>query len=109
MGPAAHFQNAGVLEQAEAEVAEHEESDEGEGNRDPDGDGTYAFQAQLPAGAYEAKVAIDQAIRALEGQPVMKFVKPIPDMISADNVSEINMGLVLAPADWTPVYSVTQQ
>jgi hypothetical protein len=29
--------------------------------QDPDGDGTYAFQAQLPAGAYEAKVAIDQA------------------------------------------------
>ncbi|MEO0973723.1 MAG: hypothetical protein AAFX85_11565, partial [Pseudomonadota bacterium] len=29
--------------------------------QDPDGDGTYAFSATLPAGDYEAKVAIDES------------------------------------------------
>lgn len=64
------------------------------------------FATQYPV--LEGKVAIDMAVRALEGEPVTKFVKPIPDMIAKDNVDQINMGLVLAPADWTPVYSVTQ-
>ena len=64
------------------------------------------FATQYPV--LEGKVAIDMAVRALEGEPVMKFAKPIPDMISKDTVDSINMGLVLAPSDWTPVYSVSQ-
>jgi len=63
------------------------------------------FATQYPV--LEGKVAIDMAVRALEGKDVMPFVKPIPDMIAKSNVDQIDMGLVLAPADWTPVYSVT--
>lgn len=62
------------------------------------------FATQYPV--LEGRVAIDMAVRALEGKPLMKFAKPIPDMISKSNVSKINMGLVLAPASWKPVYSV---
>lgn len=39
----------------------------------------------------------------------MTFVKPIPDMIAAGTVDQIDMSQVLAPADWTPVYSVTAE
>ena len=65
------------------------------------------FATQYPV--LEGRVAIDMAVRALEGQPVMTFVKPIPDMIAKDSVDKIDMSLVLAPADWTPVYSVQAQ
>ncbi len=65
------------------------------------------FATQYPV--LEGKVAIDMAVRALEGQPLMTFVKPIPDMIAKGTVDKINMGLVLAPADWQPVYSVEAQ
>ena len=62
------------------------------------------FATQYPV--LEGRVAIDMAVRALEGKPVIKFVKPIPDMIAKDSADKIDMSLVLAPADWTPVYSV---
>ncbi len=65
------------------------------------------FATQYPV--LEGKVAIDMAVRALEGEEVMPFVKPIPDMIASGNADQINMGLVLAPADWDPVYSVTAE
>lgn len=62
------------------------------------------FATQYPV--LEGRVAIDMAVRALEGEPVMEFVKPIPDMIAEGTVDKINMSQVLAPADWTPEYSV---
>ncbi len=63
------------------------------------------FATQYPV--LEGRVAIDMAVRALEKKPLMKYVKPIPDMVAKSNQSKINMGLVLAPASWKPVYSVT--
>jgi protein TorT len=65
------------------------------------------FATQYPV--LEGRVAIDMAVRALEGKPVIKFVKPIPDMISKETLSNVNMSLVLAPADWQPTYSVKAQ
>ncbi len=62
------------------------------------------FATQYPV--LEGRVAIDMAVRALEKKPLMKFVKPIPDMVAKSNQSKINMSLVLAPASWKPVYSV---
>lgn len=62
------------------------------------------FATQYPV--LEGRVAIDMAVRALEGKPVIQFVKPIPDMIAKDSAANIDMSLVLAPADWSPVYSV---
>lgn len=64
------------------------------------------FATQYPV--LEGRVAIDMAVRALEGKEVVAFVKPIPDMISKSSVDSIDMSLVLAPATWTPVYSVEQ-
>ena len=63
------------------------------------------FATQYPV--LEGKIAIDQAIRALEGKELMTFLKPIPDMIAKGNADQINMSLVLAPASWKPVYTVT--
>lgn len=51
-------------------------------------------------------MSIDTAVKALEGKPIIPYIRPAPDMISKDTLSKINMDLVLAPADWTPVYSV---
>lgn len=65
------------------------------------------FATQYPV--LEGKIAIDQAIRALEGEELMPFLKPIPDMIAKGNADQINMSLVLAPSDWSPVYSVTAE
>ncbi len=64
------------------------------------------FATQYPV--LEGRVAIDMAVRALEEKPVIAFVKPIPDMISKSTAADIDMSLVLAPADWTPVYTVEQ-
>jgi protein TorT len=52
-------------------------------------------------------MSIDTAVKILEKQTVSPFIRPEPDMISKESLSKINMDLVLAPADWTPVYSVT--
>jgi len=69
-------------------------------------DEILGFATQYPV--LEGRVAIDMAVRALEGKPVTAFVKPIPDMISKGTAGDIDMGLVLAPATWSPVYSVEQ-
>ena len=62
------------------------------------------FATQYPV--MQGRVAIDLAVRALEHQPYMKSIKAIPDMIAQDNLKSINMGLVLAPANFNAVYSV---
>jgi hypothetical protein len=38
--------------------------------------------------------------------PYAKSLMAIPDMVAQDNIKTINMGLVLAPADFKAVYSV---
>jgi protein TorT len=65
------------------------------------------FATQYPV--LEGRVAIDMAVRALEGAELMTFVKPIPDMIAEGTVESIDMEQVLAPATWQPVYSVTAE
>ncbi|MEQ8654592.1 MAG: TMAO reductase system periplasmic protein TorT [Kiloniellales bacterium] len=69
-------------------------------------DEILGFATQYPV--LEGRVAIDMAVRALEGKKNVAFVKPIPDMISKSTADSIDMSLVLAPATWTPVYSVEQ-
>lgn len=63
------------------------------------------FATQYPV--LEGRVAIDMAVRALQGEELMTFAKPIPDMIASGTVDQIDMTQVLAPADWDPEYSVT--
>ena len=54
----------------------------------------------------QGRIAIDTAVRALEHQPYAKSLQAIPDMITQENLKTVNMGLVLAPANFTAVYSV---
>jgi protein TorT len=65
------------------------------------------FATQYPV--LEGRVAIDMAVRALQGEELIEFVKPIPDMIAEGTVDQIDMSQVLAPADWSPEYSVEAQ
>jgi len=62
------------------------------------------FATQYPV--LQGRIAIDMAVRALEGAPVMEFAMPKPAVITRDQVSDVNMDLVLAPAGWAPVYTV---
>jgi len=62
------------------------------------------FGTQFPV--IQGRIAVDMAIRALEKKPVMKFVQPVPVMISKQNAAQIDMKSVLAPANWQPVYSL---
>jgi protein TorT len=62
------------------------------------------FATQYPV--LQGRIAIDTAVRALEHQPYMKSLMAIPDMVAQSNLKSINVGLVLAPADFKAVYSV---
>ena len=62
------------------------------------------FATQYPV--LQGRIAIDTAVRALEHQPYMKSLMAIPDMVAQSNIKSINIGLVLAPADFKAVYSV---
>ena len=64
------------------------------------------FATQYPV--LEGRIAIDMAVRALEHKPVDKFLLTIPEVITKDNISKINMSLVLAPADFKAEYSVKE-
>jgi protein TorT len=63
------------------------------------------FATQYPV--VEGRMAIDTAVQALEKQPVMKYIEPIPEMIDSKNISTITMTNVLAPTDFHAVYRVT--
>jgi protein TorT len=65
-----------------------------------------AFATQYPVA--EGAIAVDQAVRLLEGKPVMSLVQPVPQVIVKGAEDKVNLSLVLAPSDWTPVYSVKQ-
>jgi protein TorT len=65
-----------------------------------------AFATQYPVA--EGAIAVDQAVRLLEGKPVMSLVQPVPEVIAKGAEDKVNLSLVLAPSDWTPVYSVKQ-
>jgi len=63
------------------------------------------FATQYPV--LQGRIAIDTAVRVLEKQTYVKSAKAIPDMIGKANMDKINLGLVLAPADFKAVFSVT--
>lgn len=63
-----------------------------------------AFATQYPVG--EGAIAIDQAVRLIEKKPVISFVQPIAAVIDKKTEKDVQMGLVLAPANWTPSYNI---
>jgi protein TorT len=63
-----------------------------------------AFPTLAPV--LEARIAIDSAVRALEGKEFKKAVMIVPEMLSKENVDQVNLDNVFAPRDWQPVYTV---
>ena len=54
-----------------------------------------------------SSVAIDQAVRILEGKPFLKRVRPLAAMLTRFNVNDMDLeSLEFGPADWKPVYSL---
>ena len=63
-----------------------------------------AFATQYPVA--EGAVSVDQALRLIEKKPVMSLAQPVTSLVDKTTAPKLQMGLVLAPASWTPVYSV---
>jgi hypothetical protein len=62
-----------------------------------------AFATQDPV--FRGRIAIGKALRAHEKQPYARSLMAIPDIVAQRNVKQINMHLVLAPADFKAAYS----
>ena len=54
----------------------------------------------------QGRIAIDQAVRVLEGQPYEKHVGPALFMVSQDNIDEFDTSSTLAPDGFKPVFRV---
>lgn len=54
----------------------------------------------------QARMAVDQAVRILEGKDVIKHVGPKIFVVNQDNIATIDRGTVLPPEDFSPVFSV---
>ncbi len=54
----------------------------------------------------QGRVAIDQAVRILEGQPYEKHVGPALYVVTQDNLEDFDSSSTLAPAGFKPVFRV---
>src|SRR5690606_11828357 len=54
----------------------------------------------------QGRIAIDQAVRILEGKPYLKHVGPAVSMITAETLPDLDESHTLAPDGWSPVFSV---
>jgi protein TorT len=54
----------------------------------------------------QGRIAIDQAVRILEGQEVLQHVGPALYVVTADNHAEFDPTSTLAPAGFSPVFRV---
>jgi protein TorT len=54
----------------------------------------------------QGRIAIDQAVRILEGKEYMKHVGPKIFMVDQDNIKKLPREILLAPADYKPVFKV---
>ncbi|MCY1248157.1 hypothetical protein D9M72_615540 [compost metagenome] len=53
-----------------------------------------------------ARIAVDLAVRAAEGQPLMKNVEPIGRVFSKADAKQIPLDDALAPNGFKPVFTV---
>jgi protein TorT len=54
----------------------------------------------------EARIAMDMAVRILEGKDHMTHLFPSMTVVTKDNIEGLDLSRSFAPADWDPVYSV---
>jgi periplasmic protein TorT len=62
--------------------------------------------APTDSAVVQGRVAIDQAVRILEGKPYMKHVGPKIYVIDKSNIDSFDYASSLAPEDWKPVFNV---
>jgi periplasmic protein TorT len=62
--------------------------------------------APTDSAVVQGRIAIDQAVRILEGKPYEKHVGPEIYVIDKSNISTFDYASSLAPADWSPVFTV---
>lgn len=63
-----------------------------------------AFPTLAPV--LEARIAVDTAVRALEGKDYTKATMILPEMLTGENIGSTNLDNIFAPAGWQPVYAV---
>ena len=56
----------------------------------------------------QGRIAIDQAVRVLEGKNYLKHVGPKIFVVDQNNVKDVARGNILPPDGFSPVFSVTQ-
>ncbi|WP_272001930.1 TMAO reductase system periplasmic protein TorT [Roseovarius sp. ZX-A-9] len=54
----------------------------------------------------EARIAMDMAVRILEGKEHLTNLRPSMTVVTKDNIGDIDLTRAFAPADFDPVYSV---
>ncbi|NTF10548.1 TMAO reductase system periplasmic protein TorT [Agrobacterium rubi] len=59
--------------------------------------------------ALEGHLAVDLAVRILDHKPYSKFIRPIPVVITKDNVDKVDLSLIINPTGWKPEFSIKQQ
>lgn len=62
--------------------------------------------APTDSAVIQGRVAIDQAVRILEGKPYMKHVGPKIYVIDKSNIDSFDYASSLAPENWKPVFNV---
>ncbi len=62
--------------------------------------------APTDSAVIQGRVAIDQAVRILEGKDYLKHVGPAIYVIDKSNISSFDYDSSLAPASFKPVFSV---
>jgi protein TorT len=54
----------------------------------------------------QGRMAVDQAVRILEGQDYIKHVGPKIFVVDQENIGEVSRDAILPPEDFQPVFSV---
>ena len=53
--------------------------------------------APTDAPVLQARIAVDQAVRALEGRPLLRHVGPMPVVLDAGTVDSVDLSAAVAP------------
>ncbi|MCA1494237.1 TMAO reductase system periplasmic protein TorT [Ensifer sp. NBAIM29] len=54
----------------------------------------------------EARIAVDLAVRILEGKEHHNHLSPTMTVVTSANIGDLDLTRTFAPSDWSPVYSV---
>jgi protein TorT len=58
--------------------------------------------------AIQARLAMDLAVRALQGQPFLKHVAPKVSIVDGNNITEFDTSTTLPPRGFRPIFSVNE-